>query len=338
MKVSNETKVGALALVAITCLILGFNFLKGKTFFSKDHKIYAKYANIQGLLKSNAVTVNGMQIGSVYDIQTDKNLREILVTINLTKEVNLPDNSIAVIKPNPLGATIIEIKLGNTSKFLEHVDTIKTISSSAGLLDAAMDKLDPVLGQVKGTLSSLDSVLLNVNGVVDANAKGNIQAMLANLNKTTASLAISGASLQNLLNTQSGVFAKTLGNVNSFTGNLANNNEKVTSLMTNLEQTTKKFSNLDIERTLSLLNTTVTELKNTIVKLNSADGTLGLMMNDPKLYNNLTATSNKLNTLLDDVKTHPKRYINVSVFGRKDKNKPLDVPLPDTLNAPYFRK
>ncbi len=335
MKISNETKIGVLTVIAIALLYFGFSFLKGKTFFSKDHKLFAKYENVQGLLKSNPVYVNGMQVGSVFDIQSDATMKEILVTINLTKDVNLPNNSLAVIKPNPLGSTSIDIKLGNATAYLKKVDTIKTLAS-AGIMDAALERIDPILGKVKSAVQALDSVLTNMNSVVDATAKANIQGMLANLNTTTASLTSSSASLQTLLNTQTGALAKSLNNVSSFTGNLANNNDKLTSVMSNLDKTTQNFSKLDVEKTLTTLNGTITELKNTVGKLNTNTGTAGLLLNDTKLYNNLTATSNKLNLLLDDFKTNPKRYISFSVFGKKNKGTALMVPLPDTVNAPYI--
>jgi phospholipid/cholesterol/gamma-HCH transport system substrate-binding protein len=105
-----------------------------------------------------------------------------------------------------------------------------------------------------------------------------------------------------------------------------------------VETATGKFAKLDLESTMSNLNTSIVQLKSIMEKANSDKGTLGLLMNDPKLYNNLNATSNKLNLLLDDLRLHPKRYVNVSVFGKKDKSQPLTVPLPDTVNAPYLLK
>ena len=98
MKISNETKIGALTAIAITIMILGFNFLKGKTFFGKSHNLFAKYTNVQGLANSNPVMINGLQVGTVYSISTDKNMKEILVNMTLTKDVNIPNNSLAYIK------------------------------------------------------------------------------------------------------------------------------------------------------------------------------------------------------------------------------------------------
>ncbi len=338
MKISNETKVGVLTAISITLLVLGFNFLKGKTFFGKSHSLFAKYTNVQGLANSNPVYINGLQVGTVYSITTDKNMKEILVNMTINKDVNVPTNSVAIIKSNPLGTTNIEILLGDATSYLKQSnDTIGT-RQSAGIMEAAMQEVRPVLGQVKNAIHSLDSALSSIASVVDPNAKNNIRGILENLNKTTAGLTVSSASLQTLLNTQTGALAQSLNNVSAFTGNLADNNQKLTSVMSNLDKTTTNLSKLDLEKTLNMLNGTVNDLKATIGKLNSNNGTAGMLLNDTKLYNNLAATSNKINVLLDDIKTHPKRYISISVFGKKDKSTPLTTPLPDTVNAPYIKQ
>jgi len=337
MKISNETKIGALTAIAITLMIMGFNFLKGKTFFGKTHTLYAKYTNVQGLAPSNAVMINGLKVGSVYSISTDKNMKQILVNMNLSRDVNIPRNSVAIIKPSLLGTISIDIELGDALEYLPKNDTIATIETT-GIFNDVLSKVNPVLYQVTKAVTSIDSVLGNVNRVLDPNAKNNISATLENLNKTTANLIVASASLQTLLNTQTGALAGTLNNLNSFTGNLAGNNDKITNLVGNLDKTATNLSQLDLEKTLTTLNTTIGDLKSTIGKLNSTSGTAGLLLNDTRLYNNLTATANKLNLLIDDLKTNPKRYISISVFGKKNKNTGLLVPLPDTVNAPYFKQ
>lgn len=338
MKISNETKVGSLTVVAVVALILGFNFLKGKSFTKNNMKLYAVFQNIQGLATSNSVVINGKQVGTISATDGGVDMRRIVVGITMNQKVNIPDNSIAIISPSLLGTTTLEIKLGNSNSFHADEDTLATAAGGGGMFDEAFQKVDPVLSQVKLALGSLDSVLRTVNGVFDPNTKGNIQGTMANLNRTTAALAASSASLQILLNTQTGALAKTLDNVSSFTGTLKNNNDKIDHTLTNLEATTAKFSRLNVEQTLNSLNATIGELKSTIGTINSENGTLGLLINSKTLYSNLNATSNKLNLLLDDVRLHPKRYVNVSVFGRKDKSGPLTVPLPDTINAPYLNQ
>jgi phospholipid/cholesterol/gamma-HCH transport system substrate-binding protein len=334
MKISSETKVGALTAIAITLLILGFNFLKGKNLTGPNKRYYAIFKDIQGLDVSNPVVINGKQVGSVSNTDGGKTMRLIIVSLNMKEDVDVPKNSVAIINKSLLGNVQLEIKLGDAVNNLNNNDTLKT-EASGDILDAALEKIDPVLFQVKNAVKSLDSVLKTINSVIDPNTKGNIRATMENLAATTAQLTQSAASLNILLNTQTGALAKTLNNVNAFTGNLAANNEKITGIMSNLDKTTTKFANLDVEKTLTSLNGTVTELKNTIGKLNSTSGTAGMLLNDTRLYNNLTATANKINLLLDDLKTNPKRYISFSVFGKKNKSTGLTVPLPDTVNAPY---
>ena len=337
MKISNETKIGSLPAITIVLLVLGFNFLKGKTFFSKSHNLFAKYTNVQGLATSNAVVINGLQVGTVYSISTDKNMKEILVNMNLTKDVNIPVNSIATIKTSLLGIVSVEIKLGDSKTFIPKNGYITT-EASAGIFNDVLSKVDPILYQVTKAVSSIDSVLMSVNRILDPTAKNNISAVLANLNATTANLVGASSSLTTLLNTQTGALAGTLNNLNSFTANLDKNNGKITNLVDNLDKTASNLSQLDLQKTLTVLNTTIGDLKSTIGKLNSSSGTAGLLLNDTKLYNNLTATANKLNLLIDDLKTNPKRYINISVFGKKNTSTGLTVPLPDTVNAPYIKQ
>ncbi len=335
MKISNETKVGAISIVSLTLLILGFNFLKGKKLWSNDTVIVGKYGNVQGLQNSNPVVINGLQVGTVYSISTEKDMRVIMVTMNITKDINIPTNSIATIKSNPLGTASIEISLGNAPTFLKNKDSIPT-ENSAGIFNDVLRKVDPVLFEVKKALGSVDTLVDNFNSMLDPTSKNNIASTLANVNKITASMLVSTASLNALLNTQTGALAKSMDNVSSITGNFANNNEKINSVMSNLDKTTAKFANLDVQNTLTNLDKAINELKNTISNINSSDGTLGKLLNDPSLYKNLASSGNKLNLLLDDVRMNPKRYINISLFGKKVKNEPLLVPMPDTLNSPYY--
>ena len=335
MKISNETKVGAITVISVALLILGFNFLKGKKLWSKDTMITGKYGNVQGLQNSNPIIINGLQVGTVYKITTEKDMREILVDLNITKDINIPKNSIAIIKSNPLGTTSVEIKLGDAVENLKDKDIILT-ETSGGIFDDVLKKVDPVLYEVRKAVSNVDTLLNNFNTILDPRAKGNISEVLANLNIVTASMVSSTASLNGLLNTQTGALAKSLNNVNSITGNFAANNEKINHVMTNLDNTTSKFADLNVKKTLDTLDRAINVLKNIIGKFDNNNGTLGKLLNDQSLYKNLASSGNKLNLLLDDIRVNPKRYISISVFGKKQNNNPILVPLPDTINSPYY--
>lgn len=333
MTVSNETKVGALTAVAITLLILSFNFLKGKTLLKTGNYLYAKYTDTKGVKISNPVYVNGFQVGAVADIENaDPTLKSLIVSIKLTDAYDIPKNSIAVINENPLGTPSIEIKLGNSPSFLQQGDTLQT-AESKGILSGIMDKLGPVTAQLEKTIETLDVVLKNINSVFDPQTKNNLQAVIANVNKTTESLVVSSASLQQMLNQQTGSIAQSVNNVNKFTKNLSDNNEKISQTLTNVTKTSENFSKADLAGSVDQLKAAIGNLNNLVEKVNSTDGSLGKLINDKNLYNNLNNTIRSANILVDDLRVHPKRYVNISVFGKKDKSGPLMAPLADSVKA-----
>lgn len=329
MKISNETKVGVLGAITITILILGFNFLKGNKLFTKSILLNARYTNIQGLTASNPVVINGLEVGRVQDISTDKNMKEILVKLSIYSDVNIPSNSVAIINPNPLTVTKVEIRLGDAGTFLQNNDNINTLPSGE-YLSNVINKVDPVIASVTKAIDQLDSLIGAVKNVIDKDNRNNISAVISHINDITVSL-------QALLDKDKGPLAKTLNNANDITANLSKNNQKINSIIDNLDKTSGKISELDLKTTLGNLNETITQLKATIEKVNSNSGTAGMLINDPTLYKNISSTSNKINLLLDDIRVHPKRYINISVFGKKQTEAPLSTPTPDSLNAPYIK-
>lgn len=330
MKISNETKVGALTAIAITLLILGYNFIRGKTLFKTGHYIFAKYKDTKQIMVSNPVYVNGYQVGAVFEIEnTDKNLSNILVTIKLKDYYMIPDNSVAVIRESMLGTPSIYIKLGSSPKGMLTGDTIATVAEP-GLLGEVTNKLEPVAEQLKHTLQSLDAVLKNINGVFDPSTKNNLQSVIANMNTTTASLMGSSASIEKMLNEQSGSITQSMNNVNSFTKNLSANNEKLSNTMTNLEKTSEQFSQADIKGSVTQFKSAIEKLNSVLSKVDSKDGSLGKLLNDKALYDNLNNSVHSANILLDDLRVHPKRYVQLSVFGKKDKSGPLMAPISDS--------
>lgn len=331
MRVSNETKVGALTVIAVTLIILGFNFLKGKTFFKSGTFIYAKYTDTKGLIVSNPVFVNGFQVGTVFEIENmNDNLSELVVCIKLNQLYKIPKNSVATIQENPLGTNAINIVPGNSTMMVLSGDTIKT-APAASLLGDFMNTLSPLGEQIKNTITSLEKVLGNVNKTLDDENRQNFKVILANLSTTTANLDKSIQSVEGMLNKQNGSIAKTADNINSFTANLNQNNQKISNILTNLDSTTKSIKDADLNKTIKDIQTALVALNTTINKLNNGNGTAAKLLNDPNMYTQLQSTIKSVNTLVDDIKVHPKRYISLSVFGKKDKSVPLAKPLSDTL-------
>ena len=327
MKIPNETKIGALTVIAVALLILGFNFLKGKSLFKSGTFLYAIYNDTKALAPSNAVYMNGYQIGSVYEIEpANKTVSQLVVTIKLKEQFDIPNNSYASISSNPLGSPSIEIQPGNSNNYLKNEDTLRTTEGS-GLLGTITNKMGPIMDQLTATFHSLDSVLRNFNSILDPKVKGNLQSTIANMNSATAALVTASASLNRLLNTETGALAGTLGNLQSFSKNLAENNGTLTHTLQNVDSVTNNLAKLDLQSVMSQLSAATAKLDSAMVQINSPKGSVGALLYDRQLYNNLNNTAISLHTLMDDLRVHPRRYVNFSIFGKKDKREYLTSPL-----------
>lgn len=323
MKISNETKVGIITISALVILILGFNFLKGKDVLKKRKKIYAVFSDLGPLSKSNEVKINGYVIGSVYDLEAqDKEISGIIATINLTEDVNIPRDSKAFISSPLVGASFISIEKGVENVYLKPGDTLLT-RTDAGILDDVKAQLNPTLTRVRAVLDTLSKTLSGVNGIINSEAKNNLQQTLANLNR--ASSALNG-----LLDNQTSALAATLNNTKSITDNIRSNNDSINLIISNARRATDMFASIAIQPTIDSANAAISELKSFIARMNSKDGTLGALINDKTLYNEIAGLIIRGQTLVDDLRAHPKRYVNLSIFGRKDKGDYLTLPLPIT--------
>lgn len=324
MKISNETKIGSLTAIAITTLILGFNYLKGKNLTERNDVIYAVFPSVEGLVVSSPVYINGFQVGKVSDMQaSDKDLSGIIVKISLKKEINIPDNSVAILNSEILQSTSVVIRKGSSTSYVQSGDTIQT-KPSTGIMGEVRNSLNPAISSLNQALISLNNLIAKISVMMDPRTQNNLQEMVANLKA-------SSESLKAMMDQQNGALARSLSNVASITGNLKDNNHKVDTIVDNIQALSGKLKNLQMDETLVSVNKTLASLNAVLNKANSKEGSLGLLLNDPKLYQELRQTNRSLNILLDDFRTHPKRYVNVSVFGKKDKSGPLDKPIYDSI-------
>lgn len=323
LKVSNETKVGVLAAVSIALLILGFNLLKGRSLFSTSKKIYAVYTQVNGLQPSATVQVNGLVVGNVANLEImDKNAGRILVELRITKKIDIPQNSVARISSDLLGTKTVQIDFGNANAYLQSGDTIYA-AVDGSITDALKEQLNPLVKKLEGTLGSVDSVLMTVNSIFDPATKGNLREAIAHLNTTMNNFTRTSASLNNMLDPKHGKVTATFDNLEALTANLKNNNDKITAILGNAEKTTAALANGELDKTLGELHQLSVRLNETISKLNSSDGSVGMMLNDKQVYNNLQNSLGNLNKLLEDLRVNPKRYVHFSLFGKKAKVQPI---------------
>jgi phospholipid/cholesterol/gamma-HCH transport system substrate-binding protein len=325
--VSNETKVGAITALAIAALILGFNFLKGNNPMKKSQYLFAKFNSIEGLVTANPVICNGLVIGSVYKTEpADPYLNDILVTIRITEPILIPEDSRAIIKGNLLSTPVVEILKGTATAYFQKGDTIATEQSS-GFMGEVLEQLGPTQMRLNSALGHLDTLLVNANNVMDANAQANLRMVISRMNEVSTNLSFATANLNKLLRDQNKSLVTTIGNLESMSQNLNEGTQNLPAITQNIESVTKQVEEADLKKLIKDMDATLVNLNGTLKKLENPDGNVGALLNDRKLYDNLTSTMNSMNLLLQDLRLHPKRYVNVSVFGRKDKSTPLMRPM-----------
>ncbi|MBR1502597.1 MAG: MCE family protein [Prevotella sp.] len=298
-KFSKEVQIALVAIVGIVVLYVGMQFLKGLPIFSTDRNYYVRFNDISGLSVSSPIYANGYRVGVVEDVIYDYDHQDkIVAVIGLNNEMRLPKGSSAEIASDLLGNIKLELVLGpNPSDFLQPGDTI-----SGGLQQGIMGLAAGMVPQIQAMLPKLDSILMNVNLLLSdpalKNSLHHIDQITGNLTTTTNELN----SMAVALNRQMPSLIKNAD------GMLANANDL-----------TRNLNELDLAATMAKVNNTLQNVEQMTAKLNSNEGTLGLLMRDPQLYNNLNATMMHADSLMIDLKAHPKRYVHFSVFGKKDK-------------------
>jgi len=298
-KFSKEIQIALVAIVGLVVLFIGLQFLKGLNLFSTDSRYYVKFDNISGLSVSSPVYANGYRVGVVEEIIFDYEKRgDIVAVVGVDKKLRLPQGSFAEIASDLLGNIKLELIFGSdASTLMAPGDTL-----TGGLQLGAMARAADMIPQIEKMLPKLDSILASVNTLLAdpalVNSLHNVDQITADFTKTTKELNLLTASINRqmpeILQNANGVLA----NTNKLTGNL---------------------NDLDIAATMGHVNTTLQNVEQMTAMLNSKEGTLGLLMRDPSLYWNLNSTMMHADSLMIDLKSHPKRYVHFSVFGKKDK-------------------
>ncbi len=299
-KISKEIRVGLLAIVAIFILYFGMNFLKGIDIFKPVHYYYAEFSDLDGLVPSSPVFIKGYKVGQVENVQYDF-LREqsFVIKISVTKDIQIPKNSaIELFDDGLLGGKAIQLKfaaLAEPTAFCRSGDTLKS-QVDAGLMGQLTAELLP---KIQNIAAQTDSLIFSVRSIL---ADGAIANSLNAIERTSEDLAISSSRLKNMLQND---IQPSLHNLNLIT-----NDFSVVS---------KNLSNIDFESTVANVDATVKDLKQVSQKINDREGSLGLLLNDKNLYQNLLDVSNSADELLIDLREHPKRYVHFSIFAPKSK-------------------
>lgn len=299
MKLTKEIKIALVAIVGILIMYFGINFLKGMNLFSTNNAYYMTFDDIQGLGASTPIYADGYKVGIVDGLEYDyKENGPIKVKVDIIKDLRIPQGSKAEIVKDLMGNLQVNLLLANNPRERVEPGGIIPGAVNGGMMDKAAN-LVPV---VEKMLPKLDSILTSVNALL---ADPALAASLHNVETITSNLTVSTRELNTLM---AGLNKQVPGMI-----------EKANGVLDNTNRLTANLASLDVQGTLNKVNQTLESAHQFTEKLNSNQGSLGLLMNDTKLYDNLTSTMSHADSLVIDLKAHPKRYVHFSVFGRKDK-------------------
>lgn len=315
LNIPKEIKTAVLVIASIALFIWGYSYLKGTDLLQRNKILLAQYDNVDGLAVSAPVTISGLNIGKVSKITIDNATGKVNVEMQINTDFPIRKSSTAEIyAPSPIGGKQIAILLGKEGAIAVSGDALFA-SRKLGLTDEVAKQIVPLKDKISKLLDNANVMLENVNQVLDAKSKENLKTSISNLNETLAQ------------------FKDTSGHINSI---LADNETKISGSMNNIEKMTANFSKISDSLEKENLGKTVQSLQKTLENVNkvmddlqAGNGTMGKLLKDEGLYTNLNKTSKELELLLQDLRLNPTRYINVSVFGKK--NKPYQVPVNDSL-------
>ena len=302
MKLSNEIKTAILVLSGIIMFIVGFSYLKSNNIFSSDRTFFAIYDDIEGVSVGTPVTVSGFNVGSIQDISFYQNTMDILVKFRVENKVKFSKNSVAQIYETGLiGGKALAI-LPNNGPLAQSGDTLRS-SIAPGLTELVNDKLSPLQEKIESTFVSADSLLKNINNILDVNSQNQIKESFSQLSDLAINLNESAENLNSIINS---------------------NEIKINDIVSNVDNFSSNFSSLsnsfsDVELIIGNLTKTSNNLNSIIDEISSGDGTFNQLIYDDSMIKSLNEASNNLNLLMEDLRLNPKRYVHFSLFGKKNK-------------------
>ena len=299
MKITKEIRIALVAIVGILVMYFGINFLKGINLFSSNNYYYMTFDDIQGLGASTPIYADGYKVGTVDAVDCDySKTGPIKVKADIDQNLRIPQGSQAEIVKDLMGNLQVNLLLANNPR--ERIEPGGIIPGAVN--DGALGKVSAMVPIIEKMLPKLDSILASVNALL---ADPALAASLHNVQTITSNLTVSTRELNTLM---SGLNKQVPGMINRANG-----------VLDNTHRLTNNLASLDVQGTLDKVNKTLDNAQAFTEKLNSNKGTLGLLMNDTQLYDNMNATMRNADSLVIDLKQHPKRYVHFSVFGKKDK-------------------
>lgn len=321
MKNKKEIKIGLIVLLGLLVGILGVNYLRGNNPFVKSTSYYGLYENSSGLSTSNVVTVNGVKVGIVNEVSLKpRHERSVLVKFTITeKGLELPHGTVArIISADILGSKELSLILGNEETNHAVHDTLPT-STEMGLQEAVNEQIAPLKFKSEQLISSIDSAVMIVRSIFDEQTRGNIAESFESLNNSFRNFERTSFQLDKLVSSEKDKLARIITNVESISTSWAENGEEISNIVKNFSSVSDSLASANISGTINELRYTMESVSAITSKIESGEGSVGLLLNDDALYDRLSSASDQLDALLEDFRLHPQRYAHFSVFGRKER-------------------
>lgn len=321
-----ETKLGIVIVVSLILFIYGLNYLKGKDIFNEQKVFYTIYDRIDGLSVSNPVQINGYKIGQVSDIHFHPNNSGKIVVQFFIKNINikLPSNTKAkIISSDLLGSKAIALEFEELQGGeLKDGDTLVSAIQES-LQKQVSNEILPLKEKAQTMMASIDSVMSVIQAIFNDKTKENIDNSISKLKMALNSIEHTTTNLDTLVSNEKSRLVRIFENIESISLNLKNNNEKITHILSNLSNVSDTLAKAEIASTINKANDALTNANSILEDINSGKGTIGQLISNDSLYNELESASKNLDLLLEDMRLNPNRYVHFSVFG---KNKPYESP------------
>lgn len=317
MKISREIKLGILTVLSVFLFIWGLNYLKGKDIFSRQIIFYAIYDDVTSLIESNPVLLSGVTIGQVNRISfIPDGSGRILVENIVSADVPIPDNSVAMLTGVSLtGSREIVIQLGDSPTLINDGDTLASGLQSS-LQDEVSQLVTPIKEKAEELFGQIDSVMVVFQAIFNEQTRVNITQSFQSIQNTLENLEKTTNRMDQTIDRESTRISTILGNAESISQNLKDNNETINTILNNFSSISDSLAAANLTQTLLQAEHSVSSLNNILEKIEKGEGTMGMLVNDEELYNNMEASSKQLELLLEDIRSNPGNYIRISVFGR----------------------
>jgi phospholipid/cholesterol/gamma-HCH transport system substrate-binding protein len=313
VKFSKEIKIGFIVVSGLFLLIYGLNFLKGKNFFSSRNHFHVMYENVGGLTESNPVYYKGLVVGKVNGISIIEGSSKLLVEFALQeKDLRIPKNTTAsIFSDGLLGTKAINLMFGDSKVMAENGDTLLPDLQSS-LTEEVTKQVLPIKEKAEKLIVTVDSLIHNISLLFSTKSKNNLQHTMENLDHISSDFS-------EIVVDQKVRLKNISSNIESISKNLKDNNEALTGIIKNMKSISDSVAAANLVQTIKQTNEAVKQTSEVLAKINSGKGSLGMLLNNDSLYNNLEASSKNLDKLLEDMRLHPNRYVHFSVFGKKEK-------------------